>query len=307
MPPRPKGNMPMALPPGRPPDERFRAPRSSTRLSTRPIGYRHTSNVPLKNDRVWAEEKPRQLLLKGKTAVTKTTKMGNQRAPPDSNSTTHRNGTAENMTYPSRKSERRPLRTLRSGYGSSYTTTTRRKEIREHATDMRPSNRPARRKERDLNPRTNKYRTKNSRNPSRKSKQESKINEFRETESKSRDDKEKSTKVRETKRKEIYRPRMETIIESSEESETVSTTDKEEVNKTIGERYAEHLNFFLEGHDGGRWRIFQRSESIRLPPWRMKKNKRGTPSKSPIQTPQQTKTKKREERKTQLQTFRRDR
>ena len=244
MPPRTKENMPMALPPGRPPDEQARAPRNSTRLSPRPIVYRHTSKVPPKNDRVWAGKKPRQRLLEGKTAVTKTTKMGNQRAPPDSNSTTHRNGTAENMTNPSRNSERRPLRSLRAGYGSSYTTTTRRKEIREHATDMRPSNRPARRKERDLNPRTNKYRMKNSRNSSRNSKQESKTIEFSETESKSRDDKEKSTKVREMKGKKTYRPRMETKIESSEESETVSTIDKEEANKSIGERYAEHLNFF---------------------------------------------------------------
>ena len=154
MPPRTKENMPMALPPGRPPDKQPRAPRNSMRPSSRPIACRHTSKVPRKNDRVWAEEKPRKRLLEGKTAVTKTTKMGNQRAPPGSIPTTRRNGTIENKTYRSRMSQRYPLRPLQSGCDSSYRSTTWEKEIREHANGMRSINRSTGKSESDFDPRS---------------------------------------------------------------------------------------------------------------------------------------------------------
>ena len=152
----------MALPSGRSPDEQSRTPRKSTRPSPRPIGCRHTSNIPPKNHRVWSEEKLRQLLLKGKITATKTTKMGNQRAPSGSISTTRSTGTIGNKTYRSRISQRYPLRPLQLCCDSSYKSMTRGKEITEHASGMRPSNRPTMGNERPLKPRKNKFQMNNS-------------------------------------------------------------------------------------------------------------------------------------------------
>ena len=212
MPPRTKENMPMALPPGRPPDEP-QVSRTSTRPSPRTVGYRHSRKVP-PNDRVWSEKDNRQLSLDGKTTETKTTKMRKQRAPFGNIQTPRRNDTLENEKNCMRTSQKHTIRPLRLGCNSSYVPTTWKKGTREHANDMRPNNRPTTGKEREINSRTDNIRTKLSSRT--RSKQDSKKNKYerRKSERKKRD-------------------KMENSIEDQERYECKHSDQENDRNKNI--------------------------------------------------------------------------